>query len=124
MLFHFIALLQTLFYCSVADRLSQSSQDKSTTSSASSSISRSQTPPTVTVAQRVSNKTKVTTSGRQRRPVSTTPQHSQPPHSQPPQHNLVPKHSPLHASPSYHPSPMYTKSPKRDLQSMNSGLSE
>ncbi|KAK4877944.1 hypothetical protein RN001_010450 [Aquatica leii] len=57
---------------------------------------RPQTPP---IAQRTSNKTRVTSGSRRPdRPIT----------------HLVPKHSPLHASPNY-PSPGHYKSPKRDL---------
>ncbi|KAL3270545.1 hypothetical protein HHI36_021083 [Cryptolaemus montrouzieri] len=80
------------------DRLSQGSNDRS---SSSSLASRSLTPP---VGHRVSNKTKVTSGSRRPdRPIT----------------NLVPKHSPLHASPSY-PSPNHqNKSPKNDLRTTN-----
>ncbi|KAK5638933.1 hypothetical protein RI129_013228 [Pyrocoelia pectoralis] len=68
------------------------SSDKSNTFSAN----RPQTPP---IAQRTSNKTRVTSGSRRPdRPIT----------------HLVPKHSPLHASPNY-PSPGHYKSPKRDV---------
>ncbi|KAF5291738.1 hypothetical protein FQA39_LY14226 [Lamprigera yunnana] len=84
---------------SVKPSLSQgmTNAEKGQTSEKSTfSANRSQTPP---IAQRTSNKTRVTSGSRRPdRPIT----------------HLVPKHSPLHASPSY-PSPGHYKSPKRDL---------